>query len=383
MTSYRRKNEVISMEMEGSTTHMGIDEDKAEAFGIQMLTMLNNGALALMISLGHKTGLFESMAKVTSVTSTELAKAHHFHERYIREWLDTMYTGGIVEIQDTKDKYPTTRYYLPPESAAFLTWGRGPENVAVLSQYISILSTFEEKTIECMRTGKGIASNEFGELKSVMAADAAQTIASSLINWILPLEQGRVISDLRAGIDVLDISCGTGINLITLAKEFPRSWFTGYDSNAAHIAVARDAIEKENLQNVRFKCVQITDSMETAAYDLITCFGGLVETGDVRNVISRVYQALRRSGTFLLQDIAANSDPRKNRSHPAGPLLYTISTMYSVPSTLYKTGNDQDAVGLMWGNDRALELIKQTGFKCHGARKLPADNCNVFFFCIK
>lgn len=368
-------------DVEGSTGLGKLDPDRVEEFGSRMLNMLNNGALTLMISIGHKTGLFETMAALPPVTSQELSKSTGLYERYVREWLATMYVGGIISAEEAVDNRTEIKYYLPPENAAFLTWGRGPENVAVLSQYISILSSFEAKSVQCFRSGKGIPACEFGELKSIMTADAAQTIASSLVDWILPLGEGMLVSDLRAGIDVLDIECGSGINLITLAKEFKRSWFTGYDSNPAHIAVAKDAAEREGLQNIRFKCVQVTESSEFSAYDLVTCFGGLVETGDVRNVVKRVYHVLRRGGTFLLQDVAASSDARSNRSHPAGPLLYTISVIFSVPATLHKTGKAEEAVGIMWGNDCALGIIRDAGFTCDGLRQLPDDNCNVFFFC--
>lgn len=377
------KQTVQFSDLEGSTGQVRLDPGKVEEFGSRMLSLLNNGALTLMISIGHKTGLFETMAALPAVTCTELAKTAGLYERYVREWLATMLVGGIVHAEEPTGDKLEIKFYLPPENAAFLTWGRGPENVAVLSQYISILSSFEAKSVDCFRSGKGIPASEFGELKSIMAADAAQTIASSLVDWILPLGESILISDLRAGIDVLDVECGSGLNLITLAKEFRRSWFTGYDPNPAHIAVARDAAEREGLQNIRFKCMEITESSEYSSYDLITCFGGLVETGDVRNVVKRVHQALRRGGIFLLQDVAASSDPRSNCSHPAGPLLYTISVMFSVPATLFKTGNDEEAVGVMWGNDRALNLMREMGFNCDGIRQLPDDHCNVFFFCTR
>ena len=43
------------------TTHE-LDQDRAEAFAERMLTFLNYGALALMTSIGHRTGLFDAMA---------------------------------------------------------------------------------------------------------------------------------------------------------------------------------------------------------------------------------------------------------------------------------------------------------------------------------
>jgi 2-polyprenyl-3-methyl-5-hydroxy-6-metoxy-1,4-benzoquinol methylase len=363
---------------------------KVEAFGTRMLTLLNNGATTLMISVGHKTGLFETMAALPASTSDELAVASGLHERYVREWLAAMYVSGIVEIskasgEDKKEKSggAANRYKLPAENAAFLTWGRGPENVAVLAQYISLLSAFEGKTVDCFRNGGGIPSAEFGDLKAVMAADSAQTIAASLVDWIVPMGGEQLVQDLQAGIDVLDIQCGTGMNLLTLAAQYPMSWFTGYDTDGANIQMAQKAAAKETLRNIRFKRCDILTTSELSSYDLITCFGSLVETGDPRGVLARAQAALRRGGTLLLQDVAASSDARANREHPAGPLMYTVSVMFTVPSSIAKTGNDEKAMGTMWGNDSALRMIREVGLTCEGPKQLQDDHCNVFFFCTR
>lgn len=375
---------VESLGMVGSTD---LNPSKVEAFGSRMLTLLNNGATALLISIGYKTGLLETMAALPPATSQELASASGLCERYVREWLAAMYVSGIVNIdireKDEKDSKERKKavYSLPPENAAFLTWGRGPENVAVLSQYISILSAFEAKMVDCFKNGGGIPGEEFRELKAVMTADAAQTIALNLSEWILPLGGQSLIEDLSAGIDVLDIQCGGGINLITLAREFPMSWFTGYDTDRCNIEMAQEVAEKEGLRNVRFKHMDISFSSELAAYDLITCFQSLVESGDIRGVLTRASQALRRGGLLLIQDIAACSDPRANRAHPAGPLMYAISVMFTVPSSIARTNDETQALSAMWGNDVALKMIRDAGFECDGPRRLPDDHCNVFFFC--
>ncbi|HWV57411.1 MAG TPA: hypothetical protein VNZ57_08165 [Longimicrobiales bacterium] len=49
------------------------DQAKAEAFAGNLISALNNGALCLMISVGHRTGLFDTMSKLPPVTSEELA----------------------------------------------------------------------------------------------------------------------------------------------------------------------------------------------------------------------------------------------------------------------------------------------------------------------
>ena len=39
------------------------DAERAEAFAGRMLDLLNGGALAVMISVGHRTGLFDALAE--------------------------------------------------------------------------------------------------------------------------------------------------------------------------------------------------------------------------------------------------------------------------------------------------------------------------------
>jgi hypothetical protein len=43
-------------------TTNGLDQARSEAFAERMIGVLNAGALALMTSLGHRTGLFDAMA---------------------------------------------------------------------------------------------------------------------------------------------------------------------------------------------------------------------------------------------------------------------------------------------------------------------------------
>jgi len=50
-----------------------IDPAKAEAFAGRFLTALNNGALCLMVSIGHRTGLFDVMSQSPPASSEEIA----------------------------------------------------------------------------------------------------------------------------------------------------------------------------------------------------------------------------------------------------------------------------------------------------------------------
>ena len=52
------------------------DKDKARSFTQTMLGIMNGGALSLMMSIGHKTGLFDVMDGEAPATSSEIADSY-------------------------------------------------------------------------------------------------------------------------------------------------------------------------------------------------------------------------------------------------------------------------------------------------------------------
>ena len=54
-------------------TDTNFDSEKAEAFGDRFVSELYNGAVCLMASVGHRTGLFDAMSELAPATSQEIA----------------------------------------------------------------------------------------------------------------------------------------------------------------------------------------------------------------------------------------------------------------------------------------------------------------------
>ena len=108
-------------------------------FAGRLLTALNHGALCLMFSIGHRTGLFDAMRYQPPQTSSEIASRAGLNERYVREWLGAMVTSRVVSV-DAQGP----RYLLPPEHAAYLTRKAGVDNFAALTQYVAILGQVED-----------------------------------------------------------------------------------------------------------------------------------------------------------------------------------------------------------------------------------------------
>jgi hypothetical protein len=89
----------------GSKDSVDFDQSKSDKFAEKMMTILNYGALNFMISIGYRTGLFDVMGRLTLSTPEAIAKKANLNERYVREWLGAMFTGGIVEHDHEKNTY--------------------------------------------------------------------------------------------------------------------------------------------------------------------------------------------------------------------------------------------------------------------------------------
>ena len=116
------------------------DLQSAEAFTETVGNIINSGAIAVMLSIGHRTGLFDSLASLPPATSQQIAEAAELAERYVREWLAVMVTGGIVTY-DPKSK----TYALPPEHAACLTRTAALGNMAVYAQFVPMTGSAQDK----------------------------------------------------------------------------------------------------------------------------------------------------------------------------------------------------------------------------------------------
>jgi 2-polyprenyl-3-methyl-5-hydroxy-6-metoxy-1,4-benzoquinol methylase len=347
-----------------------LDKVKVEAFEEKLVGVLNSGAISLMISIGHRTGLFDTMSDLPPSSSEEVAKKAGLNERYVREWLAAMVTGRFVEFDAAKGTYR-----LPPEHASFLTRAATPNNIAVFAQYFSVLGNVEDKIVECFEKGGGVPYSEFDRFHEVMAEDSGQTVVQALIDSILPLVPG-LVDTLSSGIDVLDVGCGSGRALNLMAKSFPNSRFAGFDIYEEGISLGQREAEKRGLENVHFEVRDVTSLGTPGKYDLITAFDAIHDQAKPGAVLKSIADALRPDGTFLMQDVTASSCVHENMDHPIGPLLYTISCMHCMTVSLAMDG---EGLGTMWGEQKAREMLRDAGFMKIEVKNLPHDIQNSYY----
>ena len=347
-----------------------VDQAAAEAFAGRLLKIVNDGMLCLMVSVGHRTGLFDAMADGSARTSAELAERAGLRERYVREWLGAMVTGRLVDYDPAAHAYT-----LPGERAAFLTRAAGLDNIALQSQYIALLGTVEDQIVACFREGGGVAYAAFTDFQRLMAEDSGATFDAKLLTVTLPLVDG-LTDRLRAGIDVADIGCGSGHALNLMAAAYPASRFVGYDFSDEGLARGRAEALAKGLANVRFEAKDVATLDAAGRYDLITTFDAIHDQARPDLVLAAIRKALRPGGVYLCVDVDASSDLAKNRKHPLGPMLYTISTMHCMTVSLALGGA---GLGTVWGREVALEMLAAAGFSQVDVRSVEGDIFNAYY----
>lgn len=355
-------------------TTQQLDQAKVEAFGGQLRGIMNSASIALMLGIGHRTGLFDALAGLPPSTSEQIAAAAGLNERYVREWLGAMVTGRIVDYDAAQ-----RRYRLPPEHAAGLTRAAGPGNMARFMQGFAQIGMVEDQIVRCFREGGGVPYSAYPGFQSLMAEMSNEVQDAALIDAILPLVPD-LSERLRTGCDAADIGCGMGHAINLLARTFPKSRFTGYDFSSEGIAAGRDEAARLGLSNARFVEQDVAQFHAPKAFDLITAFDTIHDQARPDVVLKNIATALRSGGVFLMVDVAASSELQENLDHPAAPSFYTMSTLHCMTVSLAQGGM---GLGTMWGEQKARQMLGEAGFGDVQVARVEGDFINSYYICRK
>ena len=355
-------------------TTQEIDTAKQQAFAAHTMNILNGGALSLMLSIGHQTGLFDAMDGLPPSTSKQIADAAGLNERYVREWLGAMVTGRVIEYDGTAGTYT-----LPAEHAAFLTRAAGPGNLASFGQFIPLIGNVEPGIIDSFRNGGGLPYSEYPRFHQLMSENSAQRFDAMLIDVTLPIVPG-LFERLQSGIDVADMGCGSGHAINVMAKAFPSSRFVGYDFSEEGIAAGKAEAKEMGLSNAEFKVKDIAALDGADQFDLITVFDAIHDQAHPARVLQGISDSLKPGGVFLCADVRASSNLADNMELPLGPFFYSLSTMHCMTVSLALGGT---GLGNMWGEQKALEMLSDAGFKHVDVKQVEGDIINNYYIARK
>jgi len=359
--------------------------EKRQPFSKTMTDILNYGSLNLAMAIGYRTRLFDFMDESDSPQSvSEIAEKANLNKRYIKEWLGIMVCGRIIEL--SVDQNGKEFFHLPKQHGDLLTRRAGNSNLGVYTQEIPLLTqSAMEHVVQGFTTGDGVDYHHYPKFQVFMSQLANAKHARVLVKEFLPaVDAGKILKKMKSGIRVCDLGCAEGIALILMAEAFPESDFLGIDISDEAIETAEASAKEKDLENVKFIKIDATGLKDNqklrSSFDYVTAFDAIHDQTQPLESLRSIHSILKPGGYFSMIDIAASSHLSQNKEHPMGAFLYTVSLMHCMPVGMVNGGT---GLGMMWGREKAVQMLEQAGFKKIEVQEIPNDSFNLHFFCRK
>ncbi|MBC7938900.1 MAG: methyltransferase domain-containing protein [Chitinophagaceae bacterium] len=331
-----------------------LDRAKVVAVTMRAIGDVTAGYTGVMVSLGHKLGLYKAMAGAGPLSAKEVARRARCADRYVGEWLNAQAAGGYIGYHAVSETYELTG-----EHALVLADEDSPVFIPPAWQVPAAMWFDEPKALEAFRTGRGVA---WGEHDARMACGVAafyrNGYRASLVSQWLPALDG-VLAQLEGGIDVADVGCGHGHAMLLMAAAFPNSRFHGFDTHARSLDEARSHAAAGGLsERASFATARATDYPDHR-YGLICFFDTLHDLGDPRAAAEHAAATLAPGGTVLLVEPFAHDRVEDNLS-PVGQLYYSGSSLICCAHAIAEGG--KLVLGAQAGPKRLADVFRKAGF---------------------
>lgn len=330
-----------------------LDQDKLQVLLQQMVGDMGAAAVAPLVVLGDRLGLYRALATHGPLMPDELADRTATTERYVREWCLAQAGSGYIDYDAA-----TGRFGMSPEQQAVFADADSPACMTGGYYAIAALSIDEPRISHIFKTGEGLS---WGEHCNCLFCGTEKFFRpgykANLISEWLPALDG-VVEKLQAGGKVADVGCGHGASTLVMAEAFPRSEFIGFDFHEASIDCANQRAQEAGLQNVRFE-VATAKHYPGNDYDLIAFFDCLHDMGDPVGAAAHTRKALKPDGTMLLVEPFAH-DAVEDNLNPVGRMHYAFSTMVCTPASISQEVGL--ALGAQAGPKRLERVVREGGF---------------------
>ena len=220
------------------------------------------------ILAGVKTGIFNALGQAgcTGISSAELAATLGYRDDHLRIWCETAFAIGVL------DDAGAGHFRLADGFEALLVSGPPP---ASLAGAIAVHEPYMRERLDLATV------LQTGEERPRSEAPMSRERAAALLPLLRAQAQARtervyvripaVADRLRQGAYVLDVGCGTGAQLESLAQAFPTATFVGIDIAAPVLEVARDLIAAAGLDDrVTLRQQGAEELTDEEAFDMVT-----------------------------------------------------------------------------------------------------------------
>ncbi len=332
---------------------MAIDNDKLHELVGKMVGDMGAAAVAPLVIVGDRLGLYRALAANGPISSEALADKTGTTERYVREWCAAQAASGYISYDPAGDQFS-----MSPEQQAVFADPDSP--VCMTGGYYAISSLFhdEPKISHAFQSGEGVG---WGEHHECLFCGTEKFFRpgynANLVSEWLPALDG-VVDKLKQGAKVADVGCGHGASTLCMAQAFPKSEFFGFDFHEPSVQRCNELAREAGLKNVYFEAASAKD-YPGSDYDLIAFFDCLHDMGDPVGAATHTHKALKADGTLLLVEPFAHDELQKNLN-PVGRMFFSFSTMICTPASISQEVGL--ALGAQAGEKRLRDVVTQGGF---------------------
>jgi SAM-dependent methyltransferase len=329
------------------------DQTKLDSLLGKMVGDMGAAAVAPLVVLGDRLGLYRALAAGGPLSTEQLAQKTGTTERYVREWCAAQAGFGYIDYDPTGGKFSMSpeqqAVFADPDSPACMTGG----------YYAIAAMSIDEPTItHAFRSGEGVG---WGDHCNCLFCGTEKFFrpgykANLVSGWLTQLE--GVVEKLKRGGKVADVGCGHGASTLVMAEAFPKSQFVGFDFHAPSIDCANERAREQGLKNAKFEVAKAKD-FAGQGYDLIAYFDCLHDMGDPVGAMRHARQAVKADGTVMIVEPFAG-DSLEDNLNPVGRMYYAFSTMICTPAS--RSQEVGLALGAQAGPKRLEGVVREGGF---------------------
>ena len=295
-----------------------------------VLQIINDGWLVLLLSIGERAGLLEYLATNGPVGVGDMSVDTRIPARYLLEWCWGLVAGGLLDYDNGGRTFA-----IRPGFENALTARGGPMHWSRISEQIVAFAGLEDDLLQCFRTGGGIDSSRYeGRVADVMDLESGTIFDQILLTQLIPAIGCQ--DALERGVKVVDLGCGSGRLLVTLAAVYRRSRFTGYDLSVSALEKARARAEDAGLGNCHFEQRDLEPLKLDDTYDLAFCCNTAHDLPSPRTFFADLVPRLSSDGVLVLQELHSSTDMTENSLNPLAPGILGFSLLHCLPLALGK-----------------------------------------------
>lgn len=317
-----------------------------------------------LIGLGVEVGIFQAIASPGGdgrgeVDAENLAARMGLDPRYLDYFLRAAYALELL------DRTASGTYRLAPHMGVLLARPESASYFGSLPRLYRSMASDLDGAASFLRDGRTVpyASHDPALFEAV--AESTRGISRFVVAAVV----GSIPGFDRAGSDrplvILDVGSGCGVNLVNLARAFPRARVIGVEPEPESAAKARARIEAEGLADrveIQRKSGAAIDL--ESVIDLVTMIQVLHETptGERDAVLGACARALKPGGHLVLVDEPMPADPAGYRGAP-----HTVLSQF---------------VEAFWGNvflspEEQAEILRRAGLEIVHAFTAPPGILHV------